>query len=185
VRALNKNERTLSLALGGAVFLIANLLVFNWATGLLRENRTELARAELTIRESEAMLAGRSYWEARGAWIERNPLETYDGLQSDSAFAESVQRAVQAAGLSVESQSLQSPVSADGLTVAGLELDVRGELREIVRWLNVLQAPGNYVAIEKFTLNRADAESTMRMQARVTKIFRDEGDEEVALSSSP
>ncbi len=184
MRALNKNERTLALALGGAIFVIANLFFFNFATGLLRENRADLAQAQLTIRESEVMLAGRPFWEARGAWIERNPMETYDGLESDSAFAESVQRGVQAAGLSVESQSLRPAESADGLTITGLELDVRGELQSMVRWLSSLQVPGNYVAVEKFTLTRQDASSTMRLQVRVTKVYRDQGGEEVALSSS-
>ncbi len=167
------------------MFLIANLFIFNWVTGMLRENRADLAKAKLTIRESEAMLAGRPFWEARGDWVERNPMEVYAGLESDSAFAESVQRGVQAAGLSVESQSLRPAVSADGLTVTGLDLDVRGELQAMVKWLNALQSPGNYVAIESFTLKRADASSTMRLQVRVTKVFRSKGGEEVALSSSP
>ncbi len=175
----------LALALGGTLLLIGNLLLFNWVTGQLRANEAALRTQRIAIRESEVMIAGRDYWEVRGEWIERNPLEVYDGLQSDSAFAESVQRGVQAAGLSVESQSLRESFSADGLTTTGLDLDVRGELRAMVEWLNALQAPGNYVAIETFTLKRADAASTMRLQVRVTKVYRDAGDEEVALSSSP
>ncbi len=175
----------LTLALGGAVFLIANLLLVNWATGLLRANRADLARAELMIRESEVMLAGRPFWETRGAWIERNPIETYDGLESDSAFAETVQRGVRTAGLSVESLQLQTAETVDGLTKAGLELDVRGELQAMVKWVNSLQAPGNYVAIESFSLARADAESTMRLQVRVTKVYREPGSDEVALTSTP
>ncbi|MGC1479876.1 MAG: hypothetical protein WA771_05205 [Chthoniobacterales bacterium] len=173
MRALNKNERTLALALGGAVFLIANLMLFQWATRQMRENRAELAAARAEIGTAELLIAERPSWEALSRWIEQHPVETYAGSESNLAFAESVQRSVEAAGLSIESQSLREAEMEGDLVMAGLELDVRGPLAAMVKWLNDLQTPGSYVGIEKFTLKRADATSTMRLQLQVSKVFRE------------
>ncbi len=172
MRTLNRNERTLALSLGAVVFLIVNLVAFRWVTAQLREGRVELEQARNQIRVAEALIAERPYWESLGLWMERNPVETYEGRESDLAFAESVQRGVEAAGLSVQSQSLREAEIDGDLVVAGLDLDVRGRLEPMVRWLNELQQPGSYVAIESFTLKRADADSTMRLQLRVSKVFR-------------
>lgn len=178
MRALTKNERALAIAFGAMVFVIGNLVLLRWVSQELRDTRSEVVRIEAEIDGHEALIAERPFWEARQAWMVGNPVDEYSPGESDLAFAEQVQAGVEGAGLKVESQELRETTFDGGLVVASLELDLRGELEALVRWLQGFQQPGSYVRIERFTLKRADASSTMRLQVRVSKVFR--GEAEVA-----
>lgn len=175
MRKPTASERRLILMFGAVILVLLNLLVVKWYSGARQKLSAEVRQFEGTLAEYRALMEERPCWEARKQWMLAHPPEPHAGRESDSRFAEEIQRTLTESGLAIDSQQLRE-AERDGMLVkTGLELSVKGRLEQIVRWLNRVQQPGNYFAVEGLTLKCLDDGATMVGRVQVCKIFRTGG----------
>jgi hypothetical protein len=107
-------------------------------------------------------------------------MESHAGPETDSHFAEQMQRSLTQFGLSIEAQQLHEAEIQGELVMVSLDLTVKGRLEPIVRWMQDVQQPGKYFVIRAFTLKRFDESANMSARLTVCRLYR-RGD----LASSP
>lgn len=172
MRTLNPNERRLLLLLSAAVFVILNILLGKWFYGQTQKIQSRIGDLEKSTQEYEVMMQDRPHWEARKAWINSMPMDSRDGPETDSHFAEQIQRGLTQFGLSIEAQQLHEPENHGDLVIVSLDLTVKGRLEPIVRWMQDVQQPGKYFIIRAFTLKRFDEGANMSARMTVCRLFR-------------
>lgn len=172
MRKPTANERRLMLIFGAAIFVFLNLLVLRWYSGAWQKLADEVRQLDGTLGEFRALLEERPHWEARRQWVLAHPPELHAGRESDSRFAEAIQRTLTESGLTIDSQQLRESERAGTLVTTTLELSVKGRMEPLIRWLNLVQQPGSYFAVENFTLKCLDDGTTMTGHVRIRKIFR-------------
>lgn len=172
MRALNRNEQLLALALGGALFLVLNLFGMRWVADQMRSGRAEIAQLESDAAAARQLLGQKSYWLGREGWLRAHPPELYDARTSRSKFVQEVQSSVTADKLQIAAQQPQADESQGRLATAWIDLTVTGRLEAIVHWLHTLQQPGKYEIARSFTLKQAEDGKTMELHVILGKIFR-------------
>ncbi|MEI6337373.1 MAG: hypothetical protein WCQ57_02170 [Verrucomicrobiota bacterium] len=166
------NERRLIAVFGGLLFLLLNLVVIKWYSSGRQQLSAQVTALEQSVAEYRALLTERPQWEARQHWMQDHPLETHQGREADSRFAEEIQRTLTQNGLSIEAQQLKDSTEEGGLIQAQLEFRAKGRLEQVLRWLCQIQQPGKHLVVQAFTLRRMDEGDTMNAHIRIGKIFR-------------
>jgi len=180
MRKWNANERRLVLILGSIFFVILNLILVKWFLGQTQQIKSRIATLESSARDYESIMAERPHWEARQAWMHAMPMDAYTGAETDSRFAEAMQQSLTQHGLAIESQQLHESELRNEVVVVTLDLTVKGQLEQIVRWMQQMQQPGKYFAIPSIILKRSDESSNMSVRMSVSRFFRRGG-----IASSP
>ncbi|HEY5792117.1 MAG TPA: GspMb/PilO family protein [Chthoniobacterales bacterium] len=175
MRKISKNEIRLLLILGGAVALMANVLLLRHGIGIVMRDRDEIAALRTQYASYLHVLDQASDWKARGEWRKQHPLPIYDASKSDSDFVERVQRSLTASGLHIQEQQLKESVKKDAFVAISLNLKITGELENLVRWMTSLQKAGSYSEIRNFTLKAADDPSTMVATMDLFQFFAPSG----------
>lgn len=175
MRKLSPSETRLLVIFGCVVALIANLFVVRWYVGARNAALARLSDLRSMGVEYRSVVAERPVWEARQRWMEENPPQAYAGWQTESAFAEEIQKSLQKEGIAIDSQSLRESRHEGDLVRMELELSLKADLEHIVRWLYTIQQPGRYIVIEEMNLKCLDKGDTMIVRLRVTKIGKMEG----------
>lgn len=172
MRALNRNERMLALALGTCLFLVANMFAVRGIATKMRESRGEITRLRSEVAASRQVLAEKPYWEARERWIEDHPLPKYDDRVSGAEFLQEIQQSLKKRDLKIDSQQLMAAELSGSLATVDVNLTVEGQLEAIVRWLHTIQQPGSYHLVRSFELKKEGSGNTMQLQIRLGRVFR-------------
>ncbi|PTX95871.1 hypothetical protein DB345_08660 [Spartobacteria bacterium LR76] len=175
MRKLSPSETRLLVIFGCVIALIANLFALRWYVGARRAALERISDLRSMGAEYRSVVAERPVWEARQRWMEANPPQAYAGWQTESAFAEDIQKSLQKEGIAIDSQSLRESRHEGDLVRMELELSLKADLEHIVRWLYSIQQPGRYIVIEEMTLKCLDKGDTMIVRLRVTRIGKMEG----------
>lgn len=174
MRGLTSNERTLAFLLGGLMVFVLIVFGLKWCLGESRRLNSEIARLEVIRKSLEEMIQEKPYWVARQEWIQEHPAEPYRVADSESRFVEEVQKGMNDGGLSIEKQELHESEKEDSLVETIVDVDGRGSLEKIVRWLQGIQQPGRYVAIKSLTLKQVDESAAMLARVRLAKVYRED-----------
>ncbi len=125
MRALNRNEQLLALALGGALFLVLNLFGMRWVAEPMRSGRAEIAQLESGCRR-RASIARQKFLLARPRGLACEPIRpnSYDARTSRSKFVQEVQSSVTADKLQIAAQQPLADESQGRLATAWIDLDL-------------------------------------------------------------
>ncbi len=172
MRALNRNERLLAIALGFIVLLLLNFAGMRWIADTMRGSRNRIAQLESENAALQHVLAERPYWTARQKWLEANPPAAYSERSSRAEFVQSVQSGIASQGLKIESQQPLDTERVGPLAVTNIDLVLSGRFQALIRWLHAIQQPGKYALIRSFTLKQGEDGNSMQLQVRLGKIYR-------------
>ncbi len=172
MRKPTASERRLVAIFVGLIFLLLNFFVIRWYSAGRQQLSAQVTALEQTAAEYRALLTERPQWEARQQWVQAHPLETHQGREAESRFAEEIQTTLTQNGLDIDAQQLKDSALDGGLVQAQLEFSVKGRLEQVIRWLCQIQQPGNHLVVQSLTLRRIDDGDTMNARIRIGKIFR-------------
>ena len=91
---MNKRERMLSMIVGGVVFALINLFLWNWVLGAIGRSRTELTQAKLMRKEQEIFMKERDLWTQREQWLQQHQ-PAFNGAGEASTLLEQQLNALQ------------------------------------------------------------------------------------------
>jgi Tfp pilus assembly protein PilO len=157
MRALTKSERRLTLLFLGLVFVVANVLALE---AIIKKRRTlerEITRLNLEQREASAWMSDRDYWMKRKAWLdEKQPKLEVEGQES-ARLLETLQQSARQQNITISTQRLIDPKTTTYYREGSVQLEIKGRLESVTRWLAQLQEPARFQAVTSLTL-KSDTE---------------------------
>jgi hypothetical protein len=167
MRALTVSERRLGLILLGLVLVIANLFLGRMLVKQQRAWQRDIARLQVERREAATWLAEQDLWSQRKAWLdEKLPRSNHDG-QDPARLLELLQQSAGRHKIVIIQQKLQEPLTLERYREVAIQLEVKGTLEAIGRWLAELQAPDKFQAITKLTMQNAEDAAQLKCQLTV------------------
>jgi hypothetical protein len=172
MRPLNRNERLLVTLLAASAFLVINLFGMKWVAARISETKADISRLKSETDAAQMLLKDRPFWLVRQDWVANHPPAVYDDKTSRAQFVQDVVDGLKKEKLTTEAQQPLETEHQGRLAITGIELTVTGRLEAIVRWLHLVQQPGNYEFVRSFTLRQAEEGNTMQAVVRLGKVFR-------------
>ncbi len=172
MRALTSSEKRLSLFLGVALFLIANVFLLNaWLQGTkaMRQQRTDLSNLLI---EQEIWLEDEAYWTERRQWLDANqPMAAADG-SAGTSLLEFVRTSASQHGVQILQQSLAEPNINPDYHEHSVQLRVSANLEGLARWLAEIQKPESFHAITAFNLKSDKEPPTVLCDLQIARWYR-------------
>jgi Tfp pilus assembly protein PilO len=157
MRQLTNNERRLALIFLGLIFIVTNVFAFDWLIKKRRVIEKEIVRLKLEQREASAWMADGDYWMKRKVWLdEKQPKAQTEGQES-SLLLEKLQQSARQQNITISNQKLIDPQTTPYYHAVSVQLEVKGRLESVSRWLAQLQSPERFQAITNLAL-KSDAE---------------------------
>ena len=162
---MRKNEKRL-LVVFGIVLVLMGSFIFaqklrNWQRTLDRRERD----IELAQMEANALLQEAPEWQAKETWLEQSQPSTDNPLEANVELENAEQRA-QKLGLIVSYKQLQEPEKTDFYEQVGFNMDVKGELPAVFRWIHSMMAPSEFRVIPLLKIT-PDKENPAKVTAKV------------------
>jgi hypothetical protein len=158
MRTLTVSERRLGAMLLALIFIIANLFAVRLLMKRQRAWQRDIIRLRAEQTEASAWLAEKDFWLQRKSWLdEKLPRPAADG-QEPARLLEFLQQSAARNTLTVTQQKLHEPRTLENYHEVAAQLEVRGGMESLCRWLAELQAPDKFQAITRLTVQN-DAEA--------------------------
>ena len=157
MRALTNNERRLLLLLGLAFFLVLNVFGFTALAKKMQALNREKAQLVLEQNDAKGWLTRKDLWNKRKEWLtEKQPRSDSSG-QDSARLLESLQQGARQQKINITQQRLMEPRSNPDYMEVAVQLEARGALESMLRWVAEIQAPDRFQAITSLTL-KSDTE---------------------------
>ena len=158
MRALKTSERRLALAFGALIFLVANFLVLGVLQDKRRAMEIDLRNLQLEQTESAFWLGQKDLWTKRQAWLnEKQPKLSGTGQESGDLL-QSLQQSARQEKIVISNQTFPELTISSYFREAAVQLEIKGSLESISRWIATLQNPEAFQAITSLNL-KSDAEA--------------------------
>lgn len=97
-------------------------------------------------------LEEKELWEARAAWMARNPAPAQDSESASSALLTSMQASLNNAGIKIFEQGFSPTTRAGRYNAVGVRLKVGASFDTFAKWLIGLQQAQSYLGVEKISI---------------------------------
>ncbi len=179
---LSPRERVLSLLVGGAVFIVANMIVLSVLLGGFRENRKDYADKSQDMRVQEIFAREQPTWAQRMAWLKTKQPPLLNRDRAGTELFDQVQGAARvSAVLLTNPRIVPQAANLAGVKEVGghdyqavsVEVDTESDWASLVRFFQVIQQrPENFLVFDLATL-RTDPGNAARMKGefRISKWY--------------
>jgi len=159
MRPLKPSERLLAGVFGGMIFVLANFMLLQQLSAKRTSLQTEIRNLKVEKTEADFWLGQKDLWNERKAWIaEKQP--KLDGTGQEGAkLLETVQQTAKEKQVTIGERTISEPETHPHYTEIGINIQAKGSLESITRWLAVLQNPETFQTVTSLTLKK-DAESS-------------------------
>jgi hypothetical protein len=173
MRALTAKERKLLLLLIGALFVLLNVVGLQAFLNRQRLLQSDIARLRAQLDEHRSILAGKDYWEERGAWLEANqPVDDVGTVEDDTKFTEFVEVSAKNSGLQYTRRG-GGPMPPRGSIAEVYDAStVQGPMKALVQWLSELQKPAEFRVIKQFRLKSTEKPPDVVCDVEVARWYR-------------
>lgn len=158
MRALTSSEKKLLYGLLAALFVLANVIGLQALLDRQRALRDSIRTLRQEADLGRVLLADRAYWDERSAWLAANqPTDDTATTQDDEKFFSFIESSARESGLDFSAGTPGAPVAHDAYVQINYAAKVKGKMESLVRWLNLIQQPGEFRAIKQLTI-KSDTE---------------------------
>ena len=159
MRKLAPSEKTLFLALCGAVFLALNLLSLKVFLNANQNLGSKTATVRTKITEAKDIIALGEALQPAKDWINTHPLPQWNEDQASAQLLKCERGEAEKNGLKIVEENLLPPRSATNADSVSVQIKLSGPFEGLVKFLFALQNPTAWRAITKFTI-KSDSEPT-------------------------
>jgi hypothetical protein len=157
---MNRRERILSLAIGGIIFGLINLFLWNWTLGAIKQTRADLAQRKLMRREQEVFVKERDLWTQREQWLEQHQ-PPFAGAGEASTLLEQQLKPVAAKhGILLENPQIGSGETTPSHQTVWASVDTRSDWKSLVHFLYDVQQPDGFIVFESANIAVDNADPT-------------------------
>ena len=163
---LSPRERLLTLLVGGAVFLIANLVAIRFLLSAYTDLNQQNSEARRNVLLLRALADQQSTWTQRNDWLKATQPVLTNRDRAGTALYEQLQGIARARQVIVNSLQIKPPVTGpapggDAPQVVSVEGDTQGDWPETVRFLAEVQKPENFLVFDLASLRTSPTDARM------------------------
>jgi hypothetical protein len=169
---LSSREKTLATLVGLIVGIVLNLLLMNFFIKTHRSLRAELASKTSELAAKKILLAEKTMWEQRDAWIQSKlPKLTNEGSVGVQLL-DQVKELAKKHTVLVENPAIGT-VDRRGQSMAvTVNIETKSPWRELGAFLRDIQGPEQFVVLESVKIQKDSSDATqMRGWFRIAKWF--------------
>ena len=168
---LNKQERLLSAAVAGVIFLLLNWYIWGKLLGALDHARADLVARQNTRKVQEVFIRERNLWEKRAQWLKEHQ-PTLKGPGEASTLLDQIKQVGGKHNVLIENPAIGTSDSTPERQAVFASFDVKSPWPPLVHFLYDVQQPESFVVFESITLNIDAADPTMmRGKMKVARWF--------------
>jgi len=162
---MNQRERTLSLIVGGVVFALLNLFLWNWVLGAIGRSRTELAQARLMRKEQVVFMKERDLWTQREQWLQQHQ-PAFNGAGEASTLLEQQLKPVAAKyNILLENPQIGSGETTPSHQTVWASVDTKSDWQSLVHFLYDVQQPEAFIVFESANM-AVDPQDQTKMKGK-------------------
>lgn len=160
IERMNRRERLLLLVVTGTLFLLINVLVWNWILGTLGKARSDLVARKSARMQQSVFLTERELWETRRKWLEQHQPVLKSAVEASTLLDQIKQIAGKHKVL------LEKPVIGSGETTPQRQtvfasIETKSPWPPLLRFLYDVQQPESFVVFESVNLAIDSSDPTM------------------------
>lgn len=175
---LTGRERKLLLFVGGAIFLVLNLVVVRGLLVTLSNLNTQKRVKTALLNQQNLLLEAQPMWTAREAWLkQKQPVMTKSRDLANVDLLNELEKQTRDHGLLVENPPVINPAENAPPTApyrpVSVSIETKGTWNALVRFLNAVQQPENFVVFESATIQSDPTDAALlRGKFRVAKWYQ-------------
>lgn len=173
MRAPTKSEKLLLVVFAAMLLFLLGILLWRALQQNLRGRHSADAALVAQIEELRGWTSQKDLWLERGAWLQENPPPAWDRETSEAELVQKLQSTLASNGIDIVGQRLIGTSEISGYREIAVQLTLRGTTEEIVRWLNAIQQPGEFIAIRQLNLRADQDKESLRVEVSLVRHYRE------------
>lgn len=172
---MNQRERTLTLAVGGVVFLLINYLLWNGLLGMSASLRADWAAKSSARAEQKVYLDEYKKWNSRAEWLAKKQPVLTNPAESSSLLTQ-LQQTAGKYNVEVVNPQIGSVEKAPSHQSVSVTIETKSAWEPLVHFLYDTQRPEAFVVCESVNLLIDSSDPTvMRGRFKIAKWFKAAG----------
>ena len=158
---LNRRERILLVVIAGIVFVLVNLMIWNWLLNALGRARSELAERKASRTQQAIYMRERDMWVKRDEWIRKHqPILSGPG-EASKLLEEQIKPVAAKYEVLIENPQIGSGEATPAHQTVYNSIDSKSAWPALVHFLYDLQQPEKFIVFENVTLSIDSNDATM------------------------
>ena len=158
---LNQRERRLLLIVAGIVFILLNLLIWNWLFAALGRARGELAERKSTRTQQAIYMKERDLWVKRDQWIQQHQPNLTGPGEASKLLEEQIKPVAIKHNVLIENPQIGSGETTPYHQTVYNSIETKSPWPALVHFLYDVQQPEKFVVFETMTLSIDNNDPTM------------------------
>jgi hypothetical protein len=157
---MNRRERTLALIVGGIVFALINLLIWNSLFGMLGSARAELASRKAMRSQQNVYLKESAIWAKRDEWLTQHQPALKNASEA-STLLDQVKQIAAKQNVLIENPAIGTGESNVDHQTVFASFEAKSPWPAFIHFLYDLQQPASFVVFENVSINVDGSDQTM------------------------
>ena len=172
---MNQRERMLTLGVGGVVFLLLNLVLWNALLGMSADLRRDWAEQNAARNEQQVYLNEYKTWTARADWLQKNQPVLTNPAEASSLLT-SLQQVAGKYKVQIDNPQIGSVEKSPNHQAVSVTIETKSAWEPLVHFLYDVQQPEAFIVFENANLLIDSADPTvMRGRFKIAKWFKPAG----------
>ncbi|MDQ6624466.1 MAG: type II secretion system protein M [Verrucomicrobiota bacterium] len=168
---MNPRERVLALVVGGLIFLLLNVFIWNSLLGALHHARTELAARHSLRAQQNVYLREKKMWARRADWLKKHQPVMKSPVEA-STLLDQVKQAALKHNVQIENPAIGSSDSTPNYQAVFASVETKSAWPPLVHFLYDVQQPESFVVFENVNLAIDSSDPTvMRGKFKIARWF--------------
>jgi hypothetical protein len=152
IERMNRRERLLSLAIVAVIFLLANLLIWNWLIGAISRARSELADRSAALKEQQIFAQERPLWTKRSQWLEKHQPVLKNSGEAQTGLLDELKRVAGKYDILIENPAIGPGETTPTHQAVFASIETKSEWPPLVHFLYEVQQPESFIAFDSVNL---------------------------------
>jgi hypothetical protein len=158
---MNRRERILSLAVGAVVFLVFNLLIWNWLLGAIGGARSELAVRGSALKEQEIFVKERELWAKRDQWLQKHQPVLKNSGEAQTGLLDELRQVAGKYNILIENPAIGPGETTPNHQAVFASIETKSAWPPLVHFLYDVQQPESFIAFDSVNLMIDGSDPTM------------------------
>lgn len=173
---MSQREKTLAFLVGGAVFVLLNVVLIRFFMAKYEESSQAKAKAAQEMKKFQLLESERETSAKRDIWLTAQLVPMGDSDVANKMHREAVQEVAKKHQVLIDNISAGVPNRMQSYVSLGLRMECKGKWDNISYFLNELQGHDKFIVVEAFDLKVDPADKTqLRASMTVAKWYSPKG----------
>ncbi len=158
---MNRRERILSAAVGGAVFLLINIFIWSWLLGAISQARAEVMTKKSQREEEELFIKDRPLWTKRDDWLRQHQPPLKNSGEAQTNLLDQLKQTATQYKILVENPAIGAGETTPNHQAVFASIETKSPWPPLVHFLYDVQQPDSFVVFDSVNLMIDSSDPTM------------------------